>query len=78
MTHSDTNGKHYFTVISPNLIMIAEVEDGRLVKSIGTKVKAEPIEMNYVKVIHGDEVTFWELGPNVRWMDEEASDYPLQ
>jgi hypothetical protein len=59
------------TFISPNLLIVALHVDGVLVKSIGTTVKAEQVEMNCVKVTCGDEETFYELGTHVRWMDME-------
>jgi len=56
--------------ISPNLLILATVEDGKLTGAIGEKVKAEQIEMDYVKIEKGDQRLFVKLSDGVRWMEE--------
>lgn len=59
------------TFISPNMLIVANIIDGKLVRSTGITVKAEQVELNHVKVTKGDEVKFYELGETVRWMEVE-------
>lgn len=61
------------TFISENLFMVALEVDGKLVKTVGTVVKAEQIEMNMVKVTTKKGEKFYELGEDVKWM--ELGDY---
>lgn len=56
--------------ISPNMLIEAQVKDGKLVRSVGTLVTAEQIELDHVKVTYRDGRTaFFELGENIRWME---------
>lgn len=60
-----------YTFLSEGLIIIADVQDGQVVKTIGKAVKAEQVEMNVVKVTaRSGEEQYLELGDNVRWMPE--------
>lgn len=60
-----------YTFLSEGLIIIADVQDGQIVKTIGEAVKAEQIEMNVVKVTaRSGKEQFLELGDNVRWIPE--------
>lgn len=63
--------KDVVTFISANLLIVAKYKDGRLIRTLGTSVKAESVEMNFVKVTKGDETCFFEIGDNVRWMEVE-------
>ena len=57
-------------LISPNMLIEAQVKDGKLVRSIGALVTAEQIELNHVKVTYRDGSTaFFKLDENVRWME---------
>lgn len=57
-------------LLSPNLLMVAYVRNGRLIRTVGTTIKAEQIEMDYVKITkHGEDPFFVKIGPNVRWME---------
>lgn len=60
-----------YTFLSEGLIIIADVQDGQIVKTVGEVVKAEQIEMNVVKVTaRSGKEQFLELGDNVRWIPE--------
>lgn len=57
-------------LISPNLLIVGFVRNGRLLRSAGTTVKAEQIELDFVKITKPGEKAFYvKLGPNVRWME---------
>ena len=59
--------------ISENMLIEAQIKNGQLVRTIGTVVKAEQIELNYVKITFRDGRTvFLQLSENVRWVDMEV------
>lgn len=55
--------------ITPNLLIVAQHEDGVLTQTVGTTVKAEPIELDHIKVTKEGQEFFYELGENVKWME---------
>lgn len=57
------------TFISENLFMVALEVNGVLVKTVGTVVKAEQIEMDMVKVTTRNGDKFYQLGEDVKWME---------
>lgn len=58
------------TFISQNLFIVSLERGGVLVRTIGAVVKAEPIEMNCVKVTSASgKEHFYELGEDVIWME---------
>lgn len=55
--------------LAPGLLLVAEHQDGQLVRSMGTTCKVEQIEMNHVKVTKGDAEAYYEIGDKVRWLE---------
>lgn len=59
------------TFITPGLFIMAIYKDGELIRTLGTTVKAEQVEMNHVKIEKNGHVEFLELSNEVRWLEEE-------
>lgn len=61
--------------ITPGLFIMAIYKDGNLIRTLGTTVKAELVEMNNVKIEKDGHVEFMELSKDVKWL-EDGSYYP--
>lgn len=59
------------TLLTPNKILMATKVNGRLVHVNGVKADVEQIELDMVKATRGGQEIFIELGPRIRWLDEE-------
>ena len=57
-------------LLAPNLIIVAIHFEGKLMHCTGFTAKVTQVEMNCVKVEHNGKEFFLELGPNIRWMEE--------
>lgn len=64
-----------YTFISEGIMIVAQMEDGKVISSSGTVVKAEQIELDHVKVTRGDIVEYIELSDKVRWMSEDGGPF---
>ena len=57
--------------ISEGLMIKAQHKEGKLLRAIGTTVKAKIIEMNHIEVEKDGKFQYFEIGDNVRWMEVE-------
>lgn len=57
--------------ISESLMIRAQHKDGKLLRAIGTTVKARIIELNHIEVEKDGKRYYFEIGDNVRWMEYE-------
>ena len=57
--------------ISESLLIRAQHKEGKLLRAIGTTVKARIIELNHIEVEKDGKRYYFEIGDNVRWMEEE-------
>lgn len=57
-------------LISESLMIKAQHKEGKLLRAIGTTVKARIIEMNHIQVEKDGKFQYFEIGDNVRWMEE--------
>lgn len=57
--------------ISESLLIRAQHKEGKLLRAIGTTVKARIIELNHIEVEKDGKRYYFEIGDNVRWMEYE-------
>lgn len=61
--------------LTDNLMLVAYVRNGDIVKTLGMKVKTQQIEMDYVKVTFSSGTEqYYVLGDNVKWLSEGLRD----
>lgn len=59
------------TLLTEGMVLTGSYSGGQLLGASGKIAKVEQIEMDTVKITSNGKVEYLELGPNVRWMEEE-------